>query len=185
MLETTALLLALAASGSGTSPLCTADAVPPATSRSGARDFDFEMGRWRVHHRVKRASASGGWNEYDGTSDVRPLLGGSGNVEDNVFVKPSGTTRGVAMRAYDQRSATWAIWWIDGRDPHGALDPPVKGRFENGIGLFYSLGPVAGVETCTRFKWTVIADRRGSLGAGVFHRRGPQLGYELDHGFQA
>jgi hypothetical protein len=158
MVETTALLLfALAVNGSDRTPSCAVDAIPPAASRSGAHDFDFEFGRWRVHHRVKRAGASGQWDEYDGTSEVRPLLGGAGNVEDNVFLRPSGTTRGVAMRAYDPTSAIWAIWWIDSRDPHATLDPPVKGRFVNGVGLFYSLGPVAGVETCTRFKWTVVA----------------------------
>jgi len=42
----------------------------------------------------------------------------------------------------------WAIWWVDSRDPHLPMDPPVKGHFENGVGTFYSDG--------TRFIWSQI-----------------------------
>ena len=35
---------------------------------SGAHGFDFELGEWRVHHRLKRAS--GEWWEFDGTARI-------------------------------------------------------------------------------------------------------------------
>ena len=104
---------------------------------AGAHGFDFEFGHWRVHHRAKRAD--GGWVEFEGLSFDRPIMGGSANVEDNEFHRPGGViTRGVAMRAYDAKTDQWAIWWVDSRDPLGTLDPPVKGRFEGGVGSFYS-----------------------------------------------
>jgi len=121
---------------------------------SGAHDFDFEFGDWNVHHRVKRPG--GEWLEFDGTSNTRPVLGGLGNVEDNIFHRPQGESRGLATRAYDPASATWAIWWIDSRAPHGALDPPVKGRFVSGVGLFYSDSVVNGKTMRTRFTWSAI-----------------------------
>jgi hypothetical protein len=121
---------------------------------SGAKDFDFEFGEWAVHHRVKRPS--GEWYEFEGTSNTRPVLGGLGNVEDNIFHRPGGDTRGLATRAYDPATATWAIWWIDARAPHGTLDPPVKGRFDKGVGLFYSDGELNGKPVRTRFKWSDI-----------------------------
>ena len=121
---------------------------------SGVHDFDFEVGSWSVHHRVKRATA--GWVEFEGTCTDRSLMFGAGNVEDHVFQKPEGTTTGVGLRAYDPKSAQWAIWWIDGRDPRGALDPPVKGQFENGIGTFYSDGTLNGRPVRTRFTWSRI-----------------------------
>ena len=121
---------------------------------SGAHDFDFEFGDWTVHHRIKRASDE--WYEMEGTSNTRPILNGLGNVEDNVFHRPEGDTRGVAMRAYDPATATWAIWWVDSRAPHGTLDPPVKGRFENGVGTFYSDGEINGKPVRTRFTWSRI-----------------------------
>jgi hypothetical protein len=37
--------------------------------------FDFEYGKWRVHHRVKSA-ANGTWKEFDGTCMARPFMAG-------------------------------------------------------------------------------------------------------------
>jgi hypothetical protein len=127
---------------------------PAAGNLSAVHDFDFEVGSWGVHHRVKRTT--GGWFEFEGTCTDRSLMFGAGNVEDHVFKKPEGTTTGVGLRTYDPKSAQWAIWWVDGRDPHSALDPPVKGRFENGIGTFYSDGTLNGKPVRTRFTWSKI-----------------------------
>jgi hypothetical protein len=121
---------------------------------SGAHDFDFEFGDWSVHHRVRRAT--GEWFEFEGTANARPILGGLGNVEDCLFHRPGGDARGVAMRAYDPATGEWAIWWVDGRAPHGTLDPPVKGRFEKGVGTFYSDGEMNGKPMRTRFIWSRI-----------------------------
>ena len=74
-----------------------APAESTANDLSGSHDFDFEFGDWTVHHRVKRAN--GEWYEFEGTSNTRPILGGLGNVEDNVFHRPEGDSRGVALRA--------------------------------------------------------------------------------------
>jgi hypothetical protein len=78
------------------------------------------------------------------------------NVEEHRFDRPGGVTRGVALRAYDAKTARWAIWWVDSRNPHGALDPPVIGRFEKGVGTFYSDGVVDGKAIRTRFVWSQI-----------------------------
>jgi len=121
---------------------------------SGAHDFDFEFGSFTVHHRVKRPT--GEWIEFEGTSNTRPILGGLGNVEENLFHRPQGDSQGVAIRTYDPATATWAIWWIAGRAPHGVLDPPVKGRFDKGVGTFYSDGEMNGKPMRTRYTWSKI-----------------------------
>jgi hypothetical protein len=59
---------------------------------SGAHDFDFEFGDWSVHHRVK--AATGEWYEFEGTANARPILGGLGNVEDCLFHRPGGDSKG-------------------------------------------------------------------------------------------
>jgi hypothetical protein len=120
---------------------------------SGTHDFDFEFGSWRVHHRIKR---NGEWIAFEGTSTDRPLIDGSSNVEENTFHRATGDTQGIALRAYDKKTSLWAIWWVDSRDPHGTLDPPVKGRFVDGVGTFYSDGLVNGKPTRTRFTWSKI-----------------------------
>jgi hypothetical protein len=83
-------------------------------------------------------------------------MDGSANVEDHRFDEPTGVTHGVALRAYDPTTEQWAIWWIDSRNPLGALDPPVKGRFDNGVGAFYSDGTLDGKPIRTRFIWSKI-----------------------------
>lgn len=125
-----------------------------APARSGLHDFDFEFGDWGVHHRVKRAT--GDWWEFDGTASARPIMDGAMNVEDNRFDKPNGVTRGVAFRAYDAKTEKWAIWWVDGRNPHGPVDPPSVGHFENGVGTFYSDVVIDGKTIRSRIIWSHI-----------------------------
>ena len=124
---------------------------------NGLHDFDFLVGEWRVHHRVLNASKK--WNEFDGTASNRPLMEGWANVEEHTFNRPAGVSRGIAMRAYDAKSGQWAIWWIDSRVPHGAVDPPVKGRFENGVGTFYSDYVKDGKTMRVRFVWSLITEK--------------------------
>jgi hypothetical protein len=71
-------------------------------------------------------------------------------------VRPTGVTHGIALRAYDAKTDEWAIWWVDSRDPHAALDPPVKGRFVDGVGTFTSEAVVDGATVRTRFVWSHI-----------------------------
>ena len=80
-------------------------------------------------------------------------------MEEHTFVRPAGVTYGIAMRTYDPKTRQWAIWWVDSRDPHGVLDPPVKGRFENGVGTFYSDYAVDGMPKRVRFVWSHISPK--------------------------
>ena len=117
-------------------------------------DFDFQQGRWRVKHRRLKARLAGctEWEEFDGTSEQRPLLGGNGNVEDNLLHLPGGDYRAVALRSFDPASGTWAIWWLDARQPH-QLDVPVIGRFEDGVGSFFAEDMHEGRPVRLRFQW--------------------------------
>ena len=124
-----------------------------AQPNGGPHDFDFEFGKWRVHHRIKRDSR---WVEFEGTCADRVLIDGSADVEEHTFFRPTGTTYGIALRTYDAKTGQWAIWWVDGRDPHAALDPPVKGRFTDGTGTFYSDSVVDGKTIRTRYIWSRI-----------------------------
>jgi hypothetical protein len=134
--------------------LAAAPTLAVADDRSGAHDFDFEFGDWQVHHRLK--NADGAWYEMDGTARTQPVLGGYGNIEDNLFHRPKGDSRGLALRTYDPQAGTWAIWWVDSRAPHNPLDPPVVGKFVDGVGTFYADGDVNGRPARTRFIWSKI-----------------------------
>ena len=117
-------------------------------------DFDFQRGTWTVRHRRLKARLAGcrDWEEFDGSCTQRPILGGDGNIEDNLLHISTGSYRAVALRSYDRASGSWAIWWLDGRAPH-ALDVPVIGRFEDGVGSFYADDMLDGRPVRLRVLW--------------------------------
>lgn len=117
-------------------------------------DFDFIIGDWRVRHRRLNSRLSGctEWTEFDGLSSTRKVLGGFGNVEDNLLCFPDGDVRAAAFRSYDPESKTWAIWWLDHRNPH-RLDVPVVGNFSGSEGVFHASDTLNGISINVRFIW--------------------------------
>jgi hypothetical protein len=132
-----------------------AAAHEPRTSASGSHDFDFFFGEWRVHHRRLRARLANcdEWEVFAGTCRTQPLLGGAGNVDDNVIDLPSGTYRAITLRAFDPSTRKWAIWWLDGRHPH-RLDVPMIGGFADGLGVFLAEDTLDGRPITVRFLWS-------------------------------
>jgi len=124
---------------------------------SAPADFDFVIGDWRVTHRRLKERLAGctDWIEFDGAMSTRKILGGFGNLEDNVLHFPEGDVRAVALRSYDAEAKTWSIWWLDGRFP-GKLDVPVVGRFEGGVGTFFARDVLHGMPITVRFEWRRI-----------------------------
>src|SRR5688500_3501889 len=79
-----------------------ADAVDQAVAPR-AHDWKWLIGSWSVRHRrlKDRLAGSTEWEEFTGTCVNWPLMGGHGNVDDNVLDFPSGRYRGVGVRAFD------------------------------------------------------------------------------------
>jgi hypothetical protein len=157
------LLAHLAATGAlalGTPRLNAADA---ATHASDARrhDWDWLRGYWSVRHRRLRERLVGDtrWEEFGGCSSFWRTLDGLGNVDDNLVELPSGTYRGVSLRAFDPASATWAIWWLDARAPH-RLDPPVRGAFDGDSGTFVGRDTLRDRPIVMRFRWRDVHGAR-------------------------
>lgn len=129
--------------------------MPLATLASAPADFDFVLGDWTVRHRrlKERLAGCADWIEFDGEMSTHKVLGGFGNVEDNLLHFPDGDFRAIAMRAYDPATSQWRIWWLDGRFPD-RLDVPVVGRFENGVGAFYANDTFDDRPITVRFVWS-------------------------------
>ncbi len=117
-------------------------------------DFDFIIGDWTVSHRRldERLCGCTTWTEFKGRSSTRKILGGFGNLEDNILYFPAGEVRAAAIRSYDPVSGKWAIWWLDGRAPHN-LDVPVVGSFSDGVGTFYASDTLDNKPIKVRFRW--------------------------------
>jgi hypothetical protein len=121
-----------------------------------ARDWDWLIGNWSVRHRRLRERLAGSteWDEFPGTCRNWPLMGGRGNVDDNVLDLPAGRYRGVGVRAFDVQTRSWSIWWIDSRTP--GIEPPVRGGFADGVGTFVGDDTLRGRPVKVRFRWSAI-----------------------------
>jgi len=119
-------------------------------------DFDFIIGTWRVRHRRLKSRMTGctEWIEFTGQSSTAKVLGGYGNIEDNILNFPEGTVRACALRSFNESSRTWAIWWLDRRMPH-ELGIPVVGAFHGTMGTFFAQDSLNGRPIKVRFIWKV------------------------------
>lgn len=115
-------------------------------------DFDFLVGRWRVHNRrlMTRLRGAGDWTEFDGTSHCEPRLGGGANVDQIDFPSLGGS--GLTLRTFDRAQRRWAIYWVHSRD--GVLTPPVHGGFDGERGFFFGEDTDDGRPVQVRFVWT-------------------------------
>lgn len=134
-----------------------------ATIDDAPSDFAFAVGDWQVRHcRLrKRLAGCTDWVEFDGRMSTRPVLGGFGNIEDNLLHLPEGDYRAVAIRSFDPARGQWSIWWLDGRAPH-QLDVPVIGGFTDKVGLFFANDVLDGRPIRVRFTWIATDPGRPS-----------------------
>ena len=85
------------------------------------------------------------------------------------------------MRAYDAEKNHWSIWWVDSRYM-SLMGEPAIGRFENGVGNFYSdYTDPQGKTVRGRLNWSQITPTSARWEQSSVHRRRQDLGAELDH----
>jgi hypothetical protein len=124
--------------------------------RDGRTDFDFFFGRWKGHQRRlrERLTQCTDWEEFESTTEARPILGGLGNIDEVTMERESGVLRGFTLRLFDPTSQEWSIYWAS--DLGSILGAPMVGKFEDGIGEFYDFEVFADKHIFSRFIWTVI-----------------------------
>jgi hypothetical protein len=130
-----------------------------ATTPKASTDFDFFTGIWKCRHRylVKRLADCHDWIEFNGSCEVRKILG-FGNIDENEIELPGGAYRGVSLRTWDPDSGRWSIYWLDSRRP-GHLFPPVHGGFEKGVGNFYGDDTFEGRPIRVKYLWSRITEQ--------------------------
>lgn len=166
----------LCAAGSLLHPLPAVSQTTPATGepqpatavRDGQRDFDFELGTWKIH--LKRMlhplTGSHEWVEFDGTSVTRKVWDGRAQLEQFETDETSGHNdtathgtathiEGLTLRLYNPQSHQWSLYWANGKD--GTLSMPATvGEFKDGRGEFYDQEAFRGRMIFVRYVWSEI-----------------------------
>jgi hypothetical protein len=122
----------------------------------GRNDFDFFIGRWKGHNRRlrERLKNCDEWEEFEGTSVCRKILGGIGNMDEVTFQRDTGYSEGFTLRLFDPTSQEWLIYWA--ASSGGKLELPMIGKFENGRGEFFAHEVFENRHVYSRFFWSEI-----------------------------
>lgn len=121
-------------------------------------DFDFLAGTWQVHHRRALDPVGHALGrdteiaEFDGVHVGRTYFAGAVSVDEATLAEPG--RRGLTFRVYDPVARQWSIYWVN--SGVGRLEPPVHGRFSDGVGTFYGSERLAGLDVQVRFVWSDI-----------------------------
>ncbi|MET3963270.1 hypothetical protein ABIE44_003204 [Marmoricola sp. OAE513] len=119
-----------------------------------AHGFDFLHGSWRVDHRVLRERLAGctDWDAFSSTAACTAILGGVGNLDQ--IELPHRSTTGATLRLYDAAADHWTLHWTTSGS--GRLDPPMTGRFTDGVGTFLGTDRHDGAPIDVRFVWDEV-----------------------------
>lgn len=132
-----------------------AQAKPDPKERDGQHDFDFEIGTWKTHvrRRLRPLTGSTTWVEMNGTSIVRKVWNGRGNLVELVAEGGGVRFEGMSLRLYNPQTRQWSLNFASSSD--GMLAPPTIGEFRDGRGEFYAQETLNGRAIFVRF---VISD---------------------------
>jgi len=123
------------------------------------QDFDFLHGTWKIHNTYlkQRLAGSNEWLEFDATGEVTPILGGLGNIDSFHALRNGKHVEGATLRLFNPTTGEWSIYWADNVRA-GILQPPMIGKFKNGVGEFFGDEELNGRKVLCRFHWTHSAD---------------------------
>ncbi len=134
-----------------------ASAQQTSTERDGQHDFDFEVGRWKIHLKklVHPLTGSTTWVEFDGTSVTRKVWNGRSQLEEFETESPDGSQiEGMTLRLYDPQTHQWSLYWATSKS--AVMGVPTIGKFKNGQGEFFDTEPAGpnGKAVLVRFIWS-------------------------------
>src|SRR4026207_2461771 len=111
---------------------------PAFAQTSGEHDFDFEIGTWSTHvrRRLRPLTDSTTWVEMKGTTVVRKVWNGRGNLVELTADGPTGHFEGLSLRLYNPQTRQWSLNFANVNG--GTLTVPSIGEFKDGRGEFYN-----------------------------------------------
>lgn len=128
-----------------------------ASATSSQSDFDFLVGKWKMHNRHlnKRLEGCKEWTEFDSSDEDSKILSGTANMDTYSTTEWPGLGgklfEGVTLRLFNPKTRLWSLYWVASNT--GVLDPPTVGSFENGIGHFFCKDTFKGKPILVVFRW--------------------------------
>lgn len=130
-----------------------------ASASSSPGDFDFLVGKWKMHHRRlnKRLEGCKDWTEFDSWDENAKILSGTANMDTYHTTEMPGMEgklfEGLTLRLFDPKTKLWSLYWVASN--RGVLTPPMVGSFENNIGHFFAKDIYNGKNIVVVFRWDV------------------------------
>ena len=119
------------------------------------QDFNALSGIWNVESRSlqRRMAGDANWQVNQMQTKYRILLDGLIAINDTYGTFNDRPMHGIMIRTYDPDINEWQFQWMSQGYPH--LTEQVRGRFENGAGVFYGTETNQGRTFKMRFLWTL------------------------------
>ena len=107
--------------------------LQPPAERDGSHDFDFEVGRWKIHlkRRLNPLTGSNTWVEFDGTSKTLKVWDGRAQIEEfETDSATAGHIEGLTLRTYNPKRTSGSSLgptarlgsWIRRRSENSGMD---------------------------------------------------------------
>jgi hypothetical protein len=147
-----------------------------ASPTSSASDFDFLVGKWKMHNRHlnKRLANCHDWTEFDSSDENSKILNGAGDMDTYSTTQFPGQEsilfQGLTLRLFDPATKLWSLYWVPSNT--GRIDPPVVGSFEHGVGHFFGKDTLNGKPISVVFRWDARKKDRPVWGQAFSADRG-------------
>lgn len=124
-----------------------------ASETSSPDDFDFFIGKWRVHNRRldRRLANCDDWTEFESASECRKILNGFGNADFFKATLDGRPFEGRTFRIFNRETRLWSIYWAD--SARLVLDVAQVGSFTNRVGEFPARDVFEGRPVIVLYKW--------------------------------
>src|SRR5947207_12610973 len=102
-----------------------------ASATSSPSDFDFLVGKWKMHNRHlnKRLENCKDWTEFDSSDENTKILGGNADMDTYSTTQFPGQDgkpfEGLTLRLFNPKTRLWSLYWIASNT--GLIHPQVGG----------------------------------------------------------
>jgi hypothetical protein len=132
-----------------------AEATTIVNARDGQRDFDFNLGTWKIH--VERLlhplTGSKTWVILEGSKVVQKIWGGRAQIEQVEADGPNAHLENMGLMLYNPKSHQWSVSFVNSSE--GILQPPpMLGEFKSGRGEFFDSETYDGRAIVARITWS-------------------------------